>query len=284
MRTDGRAAALTTVYPTVAPCSPVWNLYATSMTNRRQPERSRSIRYREIAEAIRQRVVSGSYGPGQMLPSESTLSREHQTSRVTIRKALEVLRDDGLLSSRQGAGWFVAIDPLRQSLARLGTIEGQLAASDRSSSREVTGFGFTEAPAWVAEILGCDDVLEVRRRNLADGRPFARVTVWLPPEAGSQISRAQAEASPFAELLAVELGGATQTIGAAIVADDDAAQLEIPAGSPVLVCGRVTRDVAGEPVMVSEHVFPAHLTEFVVDLPQGGRSMSPSGLRLVDTA
>ena len=38
----------------------------------------------------------------------------------------------------------------------------------------------------------------------------------------------------------------------------------------------------GEPVLVSEHLFPAHRTEFVVDLPLAEPSMSPSGLRLVD--
>ncbi len=259
-------------------------MYDTSVPRSPQPIRPRSIRYRDIAEAIRQRIESGNYGPGQVLPSEATLSREHQASRVTVRKALELLREDGLLSSRQGAGWFVAVDPLRQSLARLGTIEAQLAASDRTSAREVLGFGFTEAPDWVAETLGTPSVLEVRRRNLADGQPFARVTVWLPPETGRHLSRAQVEASTFAELLGVDLGGATQTIGAAIVADADAAQLEVPTGSPVLVCRRVTRDAAREPVMVSEHVFPGHLTEFVVELPHGGNSMSPSGLRLVDSA
>ena len=93
-----------------------------------QAPSSRSIRYREIAAAVRGRVESGQYGSGQVLPSEAALSREFDASRVTIRKALEGLRDDGLLSSRQGAGWFVAVDPLRQSLGRLGTIEAQLDA------------------------------------------------------------------------------------------------------------------------------------------------------------
>jgi GntR family transcriptional regulator len=40
--------------------------------------------------------------------------------------------------------------------------------------------------------------------------------------------------------------------------------------------------VTGEPVLYSEHVFPAHRTEFVVDLPVADRSMAPSGLRLVE--
>ena len=62
----------------------------------------------------------------------------------------------------------------------------------------------------------------------------------------------------------------------------DAELLEIPVGSPVLMCRRTTRTVAGEPVLYSEHVFAGHRTEFVVDLPVADRSMAPSGLRLVE--
>lgn len=249
-----------------------------------QPSSARTIRYREIAGTIRERIETGEYGAGRVLPSESALSQAFGTSRVTVRKALDLLRDEGLVSSRQGAGWFVAVDPLRQSLGRLGTIEAQLAASARSSERHVYGFAFTQAPTWVAGILGSPDVLEVQRLNTADGQPFARVTVWVPQRHGEHLSRAQVEASPFYEVLDVDLGGATQTIGAALVSDDDARRLDVPAGSPVLVCTRVTNDVDREPVLVSEHVFPAHLTEFVVDLPHVAGSMAPSGLRLVEPA
>lgn len=244
---------------------------------------TRSIRYRDIAATLREQIETGEIVAGRVLPSESALSTAHRTSRVTVRKALELLRDEGLVASRQGAGWFVAVDPLRQSLGRLGTIEAQLAASQRTPERQVYGFAFTEAPVWVSEILGSPDVLEVHRLNTADGQPFARVTVWVPHHHGEHLSRAQVEASPFYEVLAVELGGATQTIGAAVVGDHDAQRLDVPQGSPVLVCKRITNDVDGVPVLVSEHVFPAHLTEFVVDLPHVAGSMAPSGLRLVES-
>ena len=62
----------------------------------------------------------------------------------------------------------------------------------------------------------------------------------------------------------------------------DAALLEVPVGSPVLRCERTTSDREGRPVLLSEHVFPAHRTEFVVDLPLAAQSIAPTGLRLVD--
>ncbi len=241
----------------------------------------RRIRYSEIADALRSRV--GSAAPGTVLPSESDLSAEFQVSRVTVRRALEIIRDEGLISARQGFGWFVPVEPVRQHLSRLGTIEEQLEDSGRNSARRIEEFAFTPPPAHVAAILsGTDEVLRVKRVNLADGEPFAIVTVWCPGILGRTLSRADVESRPFYELLGVELRGATQTIGADSAEASDAALLNVPLGSPLLRCLRVTTDIDGRPVLVSEHLFPAHRTEFVVELPQAAPSMTPSGLRLVE--
>ena len=227
-------------------------------------------------------MESGDLAAGALLPSESELSAAYGVSRVTVRKALELLRDEGLIDARQGFGWFVATERVRQSLGRLGTIESQLGELGVGSERRVVGFRFVAAPPRARQVLGVDSVLEVRRVNRADGQPFARVTVWCPEEVGARLSRADVEASPFYELVGVPIGSATQTIGAAAAAPEDAALLAVPVGSPVLVCERITRDVHEQPLLLSEHVFPGHRTEFVVELPQAEPSISPSGLRLVE--
>jgi GntR family transcriptional regulator len=134
----------------------------------------------------------------------------------------------------------------------------------------------------VRRVLGVRRVLEVRRVNLADDEPFARVTVWCAERVGRTLSLEDVERTSFYELLDIPLGGAVQTIAAAAATKADAEVLAIAPGSPVLLCRRVTSDRAGVPVLVSEHVFPAHRTEFVVDLPQVDRSIAPSGLRLVE--
>lgn len=241
----------------------------------------RAIRYQQIAGDLRGRVGAGEFAAGKLLPSESELSEHYEASRITIRKALDVLRDEGLVDARQGFGWFVAADPLRQSLGRLGTIESQLLASGLRSDRRVLDFGFVRAPARARQVLGADTVLEVRRLNLADGEPFARVTVWCPDDLGAPISRDDVERSSFYELLDLPLGGAVQTIGAALASPEDAVLLEVPVGSPVLRCERTTSTPEGRAVLLSEHVFPAHRTEFVVDLPLADQSIAPSGLRLL---
>ena len=194
-------------------------------------------RYLEIAGDVRQRVEAGEFAAGRLLPSEAELARAYDASRVTIRKALEQLRTDGLVDARQGFGWFVAADPVRQTLGRLATIEGQLEAIGSVPTRRILDFGFVAAPRRVRTHLGAGQVLRVRRVNLADDEPFARVTVWVPERFGRAGCRATRSArSSLYELLPVELGGATQTIGAAAAEADDAELLEVPPGSPMLRC------------------------------------------------
>jgi GntR family transcriptional regulator len=229
---------------------------------------------------LRERIAA--VGAGHVLPSESDLSAEFGVSRVTVRRALETLRDERLVESRQGFGWFSATAPLRQRLTRLETIEQQLEERGIHPERQIIEFAFVSAPKHVAAQLGCDQVLRVKRVNRADGDPFAVVTVWCPADLGQSMSRRDVERRPFYELLGIALRGATQTIGAAAASATDAALLEVPFGSPVLRCERLTTSTTGQPILLSEHIFPAHRTEFVVDLPLAEPSTTPSGLRLVD--
>jgi GntR family transcriptional regulator len=240
----------------------------------------RHIRYQEIADELRERLAGASVG--SVLPSESEMSTEFKASRVTIRRALELVRDDGLIAARQGFGWYVAGEPVRQSLQSLGTIESQVEDIGKISERKIEEFAFEDAPDRVRKILDTEQVLRVKRVNLADGEPFAVVTVWCPADLGATFSRRDVERRPFYELLDVKLRGATQTIGADLATAADAKLLDVPVGAPLLRCQRVTTDHSGRALLMSEHLFPAHRTEFVVDLPQAEPSMTPSGLRLVD--
>jgi GntR family transcriptional regulator len=240
----------------------------------------RHIRYQEIAEVLRERLADAPVG--SVLASESEMCAEFEASRVTIRRALELVRDDGLIAARQGFGWYVAGEPVRQSLETLGTIESQVEGLGKISERKIAEFAFEDAPERVRKVLDVTDVLRVKRVNLADGEPFAVVTVWCPADLAATLSRRDVERRPFYELLDIELRGATQTIGADLASGADAALLGVPEGAPLLRCQRTTTDQAGRAVLLSEHLFPAHRTEFVVDLPQAEPSMTPSGLRLVD--
>lgn len=241
----------------------------------------RKIRYLDIADDLRARLTAEEF-PGGRLPSESELSDAYSASRVTIRKALEALRHEGLVAAQQGLGWFASGDPLRQRLGRLGTIESQLEASGVVSRRRVLDLRTVTTPAHVRDVLGAERAVRLLRLNLADGRPFALVTVWCPEDLGATFTRSELTEHSFHHLLAVPLGHGVQTIAAAAATPRQAELLEIAQGSPVLVCQRTTYSVDERPVLLATYVFPGALTEFSVDLPRTEPSIAPSGIRLVD--
>ena len=64
-------------------------------------------KYKEIAIALKQKIVEGDYKEGELLPDQETLAKTYDTSRVTIRKAIQLLIDEGLLYTRRGSGTYV---------------------------------------------------------------------------------------------------------------------------------------------------------------------------------
>jgi GntR family transcriptional regulator len=241
---------------------------------------ARDLRYLKLAADLRTEIATGGYPPGQLLPSEAELAATHAVSRVTVRKALGQLKREGLVDSRQGFGWYAIAVPLRQSLAELTTIEAQVAAAGLTPRRRVLGFAFVDAPPRAAQVLGAPTVLEIARLNLADDRPFARVTVWVPELLAADLSRRAVEHQPLYELLGIPLGGATQAITAVAASVEDAELLNLPTGSPLLRCERVTADRSGRAVLLSDAVFHPLVTEFVAELPALDH-VEPTGLRLI---
>ena len=114
----------------------------------------RTPRYQQIADALRTRILAGEFAAGRLLPSESGLGSRYDASRVTIRRALEQLRDEGLLASRQGLGWYASGDEVHQSLDELETLEHQLTSSGVEAARRVLDFSFGVAPAPARAALG----------------------------------------------------------------------------------------------------------------------------------
>lgn len=66
--------------------------------------------YRQVANALRKRIESGAIPPGRRIPSLTELEQEFDVARDTLRKAVQVLKDEGLVKTVSGMGVFV-IDP-----------------------------------------------------------------------------------------------------------------------------------------------------------------------------
>ncbi len=72
-------------------------------------------KYYQLAEILRDQISEGLLNPGDQLPTEDTLSQDHNVSRGTVREAIRVLVQDGLIRREQGRGTFVAFPQQTES-------------------------------------------------------------------------------------------------------------------------------------------------------------------------
>jgi DNA-binding GntR family transcriptional regulator len=81
-------------------------LYSVHVTGEARPAK-----YRQVADDLRTRILSGEYPPGSAIPSMPAMTRGYGVSMTTVTDAVRVLRGEGLLRAEQGSGTFVS-DPL----------------------------------------------------------------------------------------------------------------------------------------------------------------------------
>lgn len=98
-----------------------------------------------IADGLRRDIERGRFRPGDRLPSEAELTRLHSVSRTVVREAIAVLRSDGLVEARKGAGVF-AIDPVRArqrpfSDLDMDRLSGVIELFELRSAFEIRGAG-----------------------------------------------------------------------------------------------------------------------------------------------
>jgi GntR family transcriptional regulator len=143
-------------------------------------------KYVQIAAHIRDQIVRGDLQPGDEVPSEREIASSWTVARPTAARALEALRLQGLVTSRQGAGTFVrdinAVPRARERYARANTPGGMYSAAE---SIEFLETALAPAPAHVVEALELPpDSTAIRRSRLLRGknkRPVELSTSWFRP-------------------------------------------------------------------------------------------------------
>ena len=155
------------------------------------PDRSSPVPlWAQVSADIRRRVADGAFGEG--FPGEIALTEQYDVSRHTIREALRVLRDEGLLRSERGRGTTIEQNSYSQNLGTLyslfRTIEDQ-GVTQRSEVRRLN----TTTNASVAanlQLAANDELVVLERIRFADNEPLAVDTAWLPKDAAAPLLKA----------------------------------------------------------------------------------------------
>ncbi|BBA97293.1 hypothetical protein RVR_2965 [Actinacidiphila reveromycinica] len=228
------------------------------------------LKYEEIAESLRIRMASGEFPPGAMLPSGRDLAEQWRVSRATVVKAMDVLRNDGVVEARQGSGFVVA-----------DTAIGRPAGNRKAGDPRVTGgMPFTRVgrpervtpPARISTALSLSDGEVALRRSrlmqLPDGTPHSYVDAWFPPDVADRAPRLEQDA-PIAEgttrHVRLQTGRhpaeGTDVTTVRLATDEEARQLRLELPAAVAVTLHVAYDHDGNPLVCEEGVTPGAFWE-----------------------
>lgn len=228
-------------------------------------------RYIQLANRLRTLIHEGTLKAGEALPSERAIVAATSLSRVTIRKALELLVSEGLLSQRHGSGTYVngEVERIEQSLARLTGFSEDMVTLGHIPSVKWLNRSYGLPSSTEAMMLGLspgEQVLRLHRLRLADGQPLAVELAVLP--ASLLPSFDMLGDSLYGALSALDMlpEKALQRMHACGLPEFEAGLLEGEAGDPALYIERISRLASGRTVEFTRSYYKGDRYDFVVEL------------------
>jgi GntR family transcriptional regulator len=227
---------------------------------------------------LKERITSGALPPGQRLPSEPSLATLHGLSRVTIRRALDGLSRDGLISRQPGSGTFVTRPGSPPPVvADLSNMLAQLVAMGRATRVKLLSFAYVTPPAAVATALqleGNERTQHSLRVRYMDEAPFSFLSTYVPERIGVSYSESDLVATPLLELLersGVAAAKAHQTISATLASPNVAEALGVEIGSPLLSLTRVVLAADGRGIEYLAALYRPDRHAFRMEMVRTGR-------------
>lgn len=242
-------------------------------------------KYHQVYLVLREQLHEGRFAQG--LPGELELARQFAVGRITVRRALEQLVDEGLIVREVGRGTRPTTRAekggrggRRKAAAGApghlsGLLENIISVS-LSTTVKVIEWRVIQASHELAEALQIADGAKVRkalRRRSTSAGPVSLITTYVAEELIHGVARADLLRKPLLQLLqesGVELGRAVQTISARQADAQAAAELQVAVGTALLSVRRMVYDTRGRPVQLLHGLYRPDRYEYQMELSQVG--------------
>ena len=227
--------------------------------------------YEQVERRLREAICGAAFAPDTAIPTERELAEGFGVSRITIRKALAQLEEDGLLLRRQGSGTFVAPDRnrIQKSLSRI-----------TSFSEDMRARGLEPGSEWIGKTPGTVTPEEALALGLSPGAAiyrFSRVRYANAMPMAVECSTVPAFCLPGIEAVgcslyeAMERHGqrptkALQRLRAVALDDERAKQLAVPPGTPALLIERRGYARSGAAIEITTSWYRGDAYDFLSEL------------------
>jgi DNA-binding GntR family transcriptional regulator len=236
-------------------------------------------KYLQIAGHIRDQIVRGDLKPGDEVSSERELAATWSVARPTAARALETLRVQGLVESRQGSGTYVrdnrAAPRARERYERGRDLGTMYSATE---SVEFLAAELTDGPDHVVEALqlpaGSQVIRRVRLLRGEGSQPIELSTSWFAPQLVDVAPRLLERERLYggtgkyiAEVTGRESAYARDQVAARLATADERRLLELPRPAAVLVYRLTAYDASDQPVQFDDATYPPDRWAFRQEYP-----------------
>jgi GntR family transcriptional regulator len=231
-------------------------------------------KYRQIYLVLREQLREGCYDRNGV-PGECQLAAQFGVGRITVRKAMEILVADGLVSRRPRLGTWPLHAPECQQGEAAGSGQKAPWMGLRTSVRvlDSTVVTASSAVAQAMQLRLGEPVFKTVRIRSTPGGSFSHITTYVPQAVATLVHRDLAR-KPLLVLLeeaGVRFGGATQTVSAQLADAMIARHLDVAIGSALLAVTRLVRDVNEQPVQLLRGLYRPDRYHYALQLSRSGK-------------
>jgi GntR family transcriptional regulator len=233
--------------------------------------------HRQLFLVLRDQILRGTYLPGESLPTEQVLEQEYGVSRITVRRSLSDLADEGFVERQHGRGTFVLegrdrspktsasfMDELRRAELETNAVTEECERRNPPTHVRVElGLGTVEMALYIVRV----------RRDRATREPLMVTEAWIVDPYASKITQSSLTRRSLFRLMAdagVKIGSIRQELTAVLADPNFARLLSVDIGSPLIRINRLVFDVDGKPVELhSQYLTPERsriISEFSSDV------------------
>jgi GntR family transcriptional regulator len=204
---------------------------------------------------LKEQITSGRYRAGDLLPTQEALCAQFSISRITVRRALADLVEDGYVRNRQGVGTFVTAKTSGRTRPGADfSFIGDMRRTLKETTMSILHFEMEPCPAPIASALGLKDgeeTVHLIRTRSARGQAVILLDGWIPRRFAKSVTRKNLQKTSLHELIAgsfEKLGRVAQEVNAALADPAVAQALDVEVNSAVLKIVRLVHNRDGTPV------------------------------------
>jgi GntR family transcriptional regulator len=216
--------------------------------------------FSQIQEYLAEMILSGELPPETKLPSERELSKQLDISRMTVRRAITELVNEGMLNRRHGSGTYVSRPKITYNARELLNYIDAMQSRGIATGSQLLEFGQIPASRRLAERLAMDigqPIYRVMVMRLANRIPFVLERSYFPCVRCPNLEEYDLERSSIHDLLTeiynVKIYKVIQSVEAVLASDIVARQLRVEEGFPLLMISRTLyQKEKNQPVMYAQ--------------------------------